>query len=47
MLAVQLGWHFPDFAIGHAGTPPEFSGTHGAGTVPLSEDDLVASTLRD
>ena len=36
------GWHHPDFALGHAGTPPEFSGTHGAGTMPLSQEDLIA-----
>lgn len=36
------GWHYPTFALGHAGRRPEFSGTHGAGTVPLSTDELVA-----
>jgi len=36
------GWHRPDFALGHAGAPPEFSGSHGAGTVPLSQEELIA-----
>lgn len=36
------GHYFPDFALGHAGTPPEFSGTHGAGTVLLSQEELIA-----
>lgn len=36
------GYYYPDFALGHAGKPPEFSGTHGAGTVPLSQEELVA-----
>jgi hypothetical protein len=36
------GHHHPDFALGHSGKPPEFSGTHGAGTVPLAQDELIA-----
>lgn len=36
------GAYQPDFALGHSGTPPEFSGTHGAGTVPLSHEELIA-----
>ena len=36
------GWYYPTFALGHAGRRPEFSGTHGAGTVSLSTNDLVA-----
>lgn len=36
------GYRYPDFAFGHAGTPPKFSGTHGAGTVPLPREELVA-----
>ena len=36
------GWYYPTFALGHAGHRPEFSGTHGAGTVPLSTDELIA-----
>jgi len=35
------GWYYPDFALGHAGKPPEFSGTHGAGSVPLSREELI------
>lgn len=36
------GHHHPDFALGHSGKAPEFSGTHGAGTVSLSQDELIA-----
>lgn len=36
------GWYYPDFALGHAGSPPEFSGTHGAGSVPLPHETLAA-----
>jgi hypothetical protein len=36
------GWYYPTFALGHAGKRPEFSGTHGAGTVALSTDELIA-----
>lgn len=36
------GWYQPAFALGHAGKRPEFSGTHGAGVVPLSADALIA-----
>ena len=36
------GAYYPDFALGHSGAPPEFSGTHGAGTVPLAQDELIA-----
>ena len=35
------GWYYPTFALGHAGTRPAFSGTHGAGTTILSTDELV------
>ncbi|HEY8576947.1 MAG TPA: hypothetical protein VIL88_11475 [Devosia sp.] len=35
------GWRYPTFALGHAGKRPEFSGTHGAGTVPLSTEELI------
>lgn len=35
------GHYFPDFALGHAGAPPEFSGTHGAGTVAVPQTHLV------
>lgn len=43
------GWHYPDFSLGHAGNPPEFSGTHGAGSVPLPHETLAAmqSARRD
>lgn len=36
------GWYQPTFALGHAGRRPEFAGSHGAGTVPLSSDELIA-----
>lgn len=36
------GHHHPDFALGHSGKAPEFSGTHGAGTVSLSQEELIA-----
>lgn len=36
------GWYYPDFALGHAGARPEFSGTHGAGSVPLTHETLLA-----
>lgn len=36
------GWHFPTFALGHAGKRPEFSGTHGAGVVPVPSDEFIA-----
>lgn len=36
------GWRYPTFALGHAGKRPEFSGTHGAGIVPLPEDQFIA-----
>ena len=35
------GWRCPTFALGHAGKRPEFSGTHGAGTVLLSTEELI------
>lgn len=35
------GWYYPDFALRHAGKPPEFSGTHGAGSVPLSQETMI------
>lgn len=35
------GWYYPTFALGHAGSRPGFSGTHGAGTVPLSTNELI------
>ena len=35
------GWYYPNFALGHAGKRPEFSGTHGAGTVPVPPDELI------
>lgn len=35
------GWHHPTFALGHAGKRPEFSGTHGAGTVSLPIEELL------
>lgn len=35
------GWRHPTFALGHAGKRPEFSGTHGAGTVPIPRDQLI------
>ncbi|WP_108398713.1 hypothetical protein [Devosia submarina] len=34
------GWRYPTFALGHAGTRPAFSGTHGAGTAILSTEEL-------
>lgn len=36
------GWYYPTFALGHAGKRPDFSGTHGAGTVPLPVEELIA-----
>lgn len=36
------GWYHPTFALGHAGKRPEFSGTHGAGTLPVPPDQLLA-----
>ena len=41
LLCSICGWHFPTFALGHAGKRPEFSGTHGAGTVPLPTEELL------
>lgn len=35
------GWYYPNFALGHAGKRPEFSGTHGAGTVAVPTDELI------
>lgn len=35
------GWYYPTFSLGHAGKRPEFSGTHGAGTVPLPVEELA------
>lgn len=35
------GWHFPTFALGHAGKRPEFSGSHGAGVVPLPREEFI------
>lgn len=35
------GWRHPTFALGHAGKRPEFSGTHGSGTVPVPPDELI------
>jgi hypothetical protein len=35
------GWYYPTFSLGHAGRRPEFSGTHGAGTVPLQVEELA------
>lgn len=36
------GWYYPTFALGHAGTRPAFSGTHGAGTSILCTEELVS-----
>ncbi|MFD1942970.1 hypothetical protein [Paradevosia shaoguanensis] len=43
MLRCSLcGWRFPVFALGHANAPPGFAGSHGTGTVPLSQDQIIA-----
>jgi hypothetical protein len=36
------GWYHPTFALGHAGRRPEFSGSHGAGTMPITTEELIA-----
>ncbi len=37
----MCGCYYPTLALGHAGRRPAFTGTHGAGTVPLSTEELI------
>ncbi|GEM_PF-1090168 len=42
MRCSKCGWHFPNFALRHAGKRPEFSGSHGAGVVPIPAEEFIA-----